>query len=186
MNSNTPYDAPESEIIDQSSTEYAEIDLFSTSQRIGRVRYLAYNFASYFLILFVFGIGAAIIIPFISGDSNNVNVTSMGFAIVAFYVLPFIVSLILARRRLHDLGNTGWMGLLYLIPLVNLVFFLYLLFAPGIKGKNQYGLQPKPNTVGTWIFGLIAPIFIIGVLAAIAIPAYQDYTERAKSAQSGG
>lgn len=45
-------------------------------------------------------------------------------------------------RRCHDLGWSGWWILLRLIPIVGLIQGLWLLFAPGEEGENEYGAQP--------------------------------------------
>ncbi|RPI61988.1 MAG: hypothetical protein EHM50_04750, partial [Lysobacterales bacterium] len=63
-----------------------------------------------------------------------------------------------------------------LIPLAALVFW----FVPGTRGENDYGKQPPPNGVGVILLGCILPIAFVGMMAAIAIPAYQDYTIRAQ------
>lgn len=58
---------------------------------------------------------------------------------VLLIYLVFILSLHI--RRLHDLGDSGWHLLLFFIPVVNFLFFLYLLFSPGEKEENEYGKQ---------------------------------------------
>lgn len=45
-------------------------------------------------------------------------------------------------RRLHDLNKTGWLCLIMLIPVINTLFGIYLLFAPGTVGYNDYGADP--------------------------------------------
>lgn len=45
-------------------------------------------------------------------------------------------------KRLHDLGKSGWYALVVLIPFLNLLFILYLGFAPGNIGDNKYGVEP--------------------------------------------
>ncbi len=52
------------------------------------------------------------------------------------------VNALQAVKRFHDLGQSGWMFLLLLVPVVNLFVGLWLLFGPGVVGSNQYG--PKP------------------------------------------
>lgn len=102
--------------------------------------------------------------------------------VVAGYLAMIVVSVIFLIQRLHDLNHSGWMCLLMFIPLVNFFFMLYVIFARGTQGSNNYGLRPPPNKTWHWIFGLIGPILgavvMVGILAAIALPAYQDYTER--------
>ncbi len=45
-------------------------------------------------------------------------------------------------KRLHDLGKSGWYALVVLIPLINLLFILYLGFVPGNTCVNKYGEKP--------------------------------------------
>jgi uncharacterized membrane protein YhaH (DUF805 family) len=45
-------------------------------------------------------------------------------------------------RRLHDQDKSGWLALIGLIPLVNLVLLVFM-FLEGTRGSNQYGADPK-------------------------------------------
>ena len=45
-------------------------------------------------------------------------------------------------RRLHDIGKSGWMILIGLIPLVGL-YLIYLLAKDSDPGQNAYGPNPK-------------------------------------------
>jgi hypothetical protein len=62
---------------------------------------------------------------------------------VIVYLVLVVYGWSLYIRRWHDLGHSGWMSLLQLIPVVNFFVLLYLIFAKGDEGANQYGL---PNT----------------------------------------
>lgn len=44
-------------------------------------------------------------------------------------------------RRLHDISKSGWWSLLMLVPLVNIIFFFYLVFTDS-TGKNKFGAVP--------------------------------------------
>jgi uncharacterized membrane protein YhaH (DUF805 family) len=46
-------------------------------------------------------------------------------------------------KRLHDKGYTGWLSVFMLIPLVNLIMLLWLGFARGQDGPNEYGADPR-------------------------------------------
>jgi uncharacterized membrane protein YhaH (DUF805 family) len=46
-------------------------------------------------------------------------------------------------RRLHDVGRSGWMILVTLIPLIGLIWLLVLLIIDSNPGENQYGPNPK-------------------------------------------
>jgi type IV pilus assembly protein PilA len=99
-------------------------------------------------------------------------------AVVALsYLAIFAVQIVLTVRRAHDFDTTGWLALIALVPLVGLIF----LFIPGTKGENRFGKPPPPNSVGVIILACLLPLIaVVGILAAIAIPAYQDYTIRAQ------
>lgn len=55
-------------------------------------------------------------------------------------LLPF---LILAVRRLHDAGKSGWWYLIQLVPLIGGIWFFILMVKDSQPGTNQYGPNPK-------------------------------------------
>lgn len=67
----------------------------------------------------------------------------MEIFITILVLLLFIVYMVFACslyiRRWHDLGYSGWMALIQLIPLVNLVVLVYLFCARGDERPNVYG-----------------------------------------------
>ena len=65
-----------------------------------------------------------------------------GVVAAVLYIGLSIVGLSITVRRWHDLDKSGWYALLGLIPYVNFIVGLYLLFAPGTDGPNQYGPAP--------------------------------------------
>ena len=48
-----------------------------------------------------------------------------------------------AVKRLHDINMSGWYWFVFLIPLANFIFVLYILFKDGTPGPNEYGEDPK-------------------------------------------
>jgi len=49
---------------------------------------------------------------------------------VAFLVIPILaLYLFVIGRLVGKTGHSGWLGLLFLVPLVNVAFVLYLAFA---------------------------------------------------------
>jgi uncharacterized membrane protein YhaH (DUF805 family) len=59
----------------------------------------------------------------------------------------FIPSLAVVVRRLHDVGKSGWMILIPLIPLIGSIWLFILLVTDSKPGENQYGQNPKEVTV---------------------------------------
>lgn len=178
---NNPYSAPDAVLtgapVDDETYEPA---VFSLQGRIGRLRYLAYSFLLSLVLLLVAGIITAIA-SVIARDPGITLIVMM----IAFYIPSFLLGFAMAKRRLNDLDRTGWLSLLMLVPLVNAGLVLYLIFGAGTPTTNRFGPRPVKNSRAVVIGGILIPVFValIGILAAIAIPAYQDYVTRAQAAQ---
>jgi uncharacterized membrane protein YhaH (DUF805 family) len=172
-----PYSAPNATITDiDEEDETYEPQLFAWEGRIGRLRYLAYYFAIVVLTSLIGGIVAAVLTALVAPGPMMAVLGVIG------YVPLLIATFVVTRRRLNDLNHSGWWGVITLVPLLNLVLGLYLVFGPGSKGVNSFGPKPCKNSVAVVLGGLILPIAIIGILAAVAIPAYQGYVMKAKNA----
>ena len=73
---------------------------------------------------------------------------SLASGLSGLYSLAVLLpSIGLGIRRLHDTGKTGWLLLLGLIPLINLVL-LYFFAIEGDPGPNEYGPDPKDPDAG--------------------------------------
>jgi len=60
------------------------------------------------------------------------------------YIFATIIpSLSVTIRRLHDVGESGWMHLIVFVPIFGPIYLLYLLSKKGDPGKNEYGPKPK-------------------------------------------
>jgi len=164
--STNPYAAPRAEVGDvEVAQEYQEIQMWSASGRIGRLRYLAYSTGAFLLVGAFAGLVGSILDPSFAAI----------LAVVA-YIAALVFSVIAGIQRSHDMDWSGWTLLLNFIPLVGFIW----IFKPGSAGTNKYGAPPPPNPLGVKILGLLLPaLFVIGMLAAIAIPAYVDYQQRA-------
>ena len=175
-----------------------DIRFFDASSRIGRLRYFAYGMGVFLLILPVLilaGVLAAFKMFILAGLLGAIA-----------YIFMIAMGIVFGIRRLHDLGQPGWWMLITgvslvfsilnlagaltgaiptLVTLGALVFYLVLLFTPGNQGDNRFGPPPPPNSgwviAGAWSF-LIVPFFV-GILAAIAIPAYQDFIARSQASE---
>ena len=78
---------------------------------------------------------AAFIVSFVLGVIPKVGNILSGLFSLAI-LLP---SLGVTARRLHDLGKSGWMQLLCLIPVVGGLIVLILCIPEGDKESNAYG-----------------------------------------------
>lgn len=139
------------------------VRLFSAAGRIGRARYIAYGFGLYLLSMLAGVVGARLF-----GEVGAVLAT-------VAWVAMAVLGVMLTVQRCHDFNVTGWFALLIVVPLANLVF----LFIPGTDGPNRFGAPTPPNSVGVLVVAWLIPgIVIAGMIAAIALPAYEAYLQR--------
>ena len=71
--------------------------------------------------------------------------TKGGFPIIniLFTLVILLPSLAVTVRRLHDVGKSGWMILISLIPIIGGIWLFVLLVTNGEPGENIYGINPK-------------------------------------------
>jgi uncharacterized membrane protein YhaH (DUF805 family)/Tfp pilus assembly major pilin PilA len=171
MQNRNPYAAPQTNVARGESAveEFGDVKVFSVSGRIGRVRYIAHSIGLSLLVMILAVLLAGM--ASIADESAAIAIVVIGY--IAMYAIVFVPGI----QRSHDMNVTGWLSLITLIPLGVLVFW----FVPGTRGENDYGKQPPPNGVGAILVACVLPVlFTTGMLAAIAIPAYQDYSIRAQ------
>lgn len=184
-----PYQAPSANLAVEGGNDYINLSMFSPKGRLGRIRYLAYSF-----VLGLLSLVAIFLIGLVSAGVGILTGASGldGFAVgivgtllmIPVYVALLVCMVFLGIKRLHDIDWSGWLLLLQLVPIANIVIALLLMFMPGTKGPNQHGAQTPPNNTGLIIAAVLPPILGILALVGIAIPAYQEYVERAKAAQT--
>ncbi len=83
------------------------------------------------IITFVLGYVSATL-----GDKTNMlgNIYSLAL---------LIPGLAVGVRRLHDVGKSGWMLLISLIPLIGWIWIIVLMATDSNPGANKYGPNPK-------------------------------------------
>lgn len=79
---------------------------------------------------------SAVVIGLISGIISFLAPLGM----VALIALA-VSQISLAVRRLHDRGHSGLWLLVCVVPALNLLMFIYLLFAQGQPGQHEYGRE---------------------------------------------
>jgi uncharacterized membrane protein YhaH (DUF805 family) len=171
-----PYTPPRAHVDDvlDASAEQQEPSILSARGRIGRLRYLAYTIGAYLVLI------AAMIPVTLIGASTR---SGVGLALLATGgILYFVFTIMAAIQRVHDFDWSGWSVLLFIVPFANLAIGLMILFRGGTEGANRFGPPPTPNTWGVRILGCIAPLAFVGIIAAVALPAYNGYVAKAKAA----
>ena len=74
--------------------------------------------------------------------SVGFNMTG-GLLTLLFCLAALIPSIAVAVRRMHDIGKSGWLVLIGIIPIFGWAYVLYCYVQPGMTGPNQYGPDPK-------------------------------------------
>ncbi len=62
---------------------------------------------------------------------------------ILFVIGFFTPTLAATVRRLHDVGKSGWMFLVILIPVIGLIWLFILLTKNSDPTNNRYGPSPK-------------------------------------------
>lgn len=68
-----------------------------------------------------------------------------------FSLAMLLPSLAAGARRLHDIGKSGWLQLLGIIPIIGWILLIYWASQPGQPGANQYGHPPSGDPLPTTI-----------------------------------
>ena len=170
-----PFAPPQAHVEDvRAAGSTQPVRLWSAQGRIGRLRLIAWTMLSYILA----GIAVGVIGALAGGPGSAAFPTA---TMVVAYGVMLVFAGLLTIQRCHDMNWSGWASLLALIPLVGLVFWL----VPGTQGDNRYGAPPPPNPRGLgWLAAIPLLLFVLGIVAAVAIPAYQSYVKRAAAAQT--
>ncbi|MBI6552618.1 DUF805 domain-containing protein [Pseudomonas veronii] len=174
----SPYAPPRAAVGDD-LPEYAELKIFTIHGRIGRLRYLAWTLVLTVAMLVASGIlaTAGFAVATASPTAGIILGSLLGFAL---FVAIVWVSVQIGVQRLHDLGWSGWLYLLNLVPLVNSIFPLLLLVLPGNTGANQYGAPPPRNSTAVKVLASLwlafIPLMLI-ILMALGMNGYLDQIE---------
>ncbi|CAM3378880.1 hypothetical protein BZK31_26195 [Pseudomonas floridensis] len=154
----SPYAPPKSHV-GSDAVGHSTLKVFSIQGRIGRLRYLAWT-----LVLSASALAALFVAIMIMSQS----LVGGGLLIAIILVAFAFVGAQMGVQRLHDIGWSGWLLLLNLVPFVSSVFPFVMTFMPGNKGPNQYGAPQPPNSRGVKVLAalwlLLLPLIVIGTL----------------------
>ena len=174
MNELNPYSTPKKSLDLETETQtYADIVLFSFSGRIDRTRYLVFSIGISVVFYISAALLSAVLLPlelFLEDETKRaMSMTIFSLIIIPIILLFFLFMLSLSIRRIHDFNYTGWLCLLILLPIVNILFSLMLFALPGTQGTNRFGYQPPPTSrpmkITAYIFILL--VIIITFLSGL-------------------
>lgn len=149
--------------------------------RFSRLPFFAWCFLSSIFVYAAYII-STIVFAIFGGSVFFFNEINQSQALPAIYIIAVVVyslisivylyyTIVFSVRRLHDVDRSGWWLLLMLVPLVNLVFFVYLALRRGTVEANRFG-APRPTKEWEKIMGIIyiilIPVSIIGSSLALS------------------
>lgn len=173
--SNNPYNAPQSNVsLGAKEDDCCEIKLFSTEARLGRLRYFNRLCVTLYNLTILVSIFAFIIRT--RAYERKTPVFSWMHPHVVIGILTILFLLLLATlifaviQRLHDANRSGWFAWLLLIPLVNILLGLTLIFSPSTTTFNNFGSpSPKDTLLTTITSGLFITLIVFNLLVAVGI-----------------
>lgn len=113
---------------------------FDFGGRARRAHYWA-NLGSWLLVFMViFGVVAG---GARQDEAATAGVGLLGVVAVVAMLLAAIDGMAMVFRRAHDTGRSGWIWLLLLIPLLNLLPLYWLMIEDSHQGPNKYGPPVK-------------------------------------------
>ncbi|KDE20712.1 hypothetical protein AZ09_04515 [Acetobacter aceti 1023] len=77
-----------------------------------------------------------------AASSINAVTAVYVFYTALLFVYVFLLFAIVSAlvRRNHDLGRSGWFSVLWFVPYIGVMYWIYLVYAKGTQGPNAYGL----------------------------------------------
>ena len=112
--------------------------IFTTEGRLNRKRYIIYMLA-FALAMAAAKFTTSCMATLLTGDPNGALV--MGITLI-LAVIAGTGNVMLIIRRLHDLGKNGYFAIIAFVPVIGLIFSVWLFCAPGQVGWNEYGADP--------------------------------------------
>ncbi|MDR0559206.1 MAG: DUF805 domain-containing protein [Prevotellaceae bacterium] len=106
----------------------------------GRARRKEYWIFTLFNAIFMV---AAVILDKIVGINIAEGYGIFNLLVLLYGLAVFIPVLAVCVRRLHDIGKSGWMLLIGLIPMVGSIILLVWFFSDSQPGNNNWGANPK-------------------------------------------
>ena len=108
----------------------------------GRARRSEYWYFALFNLIFTV---LAMVIDNVLGTTFQIGEISIpyGYIYMLYAMALLIPGLAVMVRRLHDVGKSGWMFFVVLIPIIGGIWIIVLLCTDSVPNENKYGPNPK-------------------------------------------
>jgi len=125
---------------------------FSPRGRLGRLSFFIRSLVGW-IVLLIWGsiMTNRLLDSFTNGMTGMIFHTVRTFSTVSYCEITLLFAIFIGFcamqgmfviRRLHDRDKSGRYCILLYLPYIGILFWIYLLFAKGTKGDNQYGPDP--------------------------------------------
>lgn len=165
------YDAPQAPLTE--SAPDIKSGIFTWKGRLGVLKYMAQSTVLMLAMIAIALVAALASGVSLSADTGTPQVNPIAMAIFLVALIPVLwISVVMLIKRLHDLNLSGWCMLLTLIPILGMLFYLFIICAPGMKEGNKFGplaaTAPWEKAVGIIGLALLVVCVIASVVALIA------------------
>ncbi|OUM04732.1 hypothetical protein BW686_25160 [Pseudomonas syringae] len=154
----SPYAPPKAPVVNE-HYGHSTLKVFTTNGRIGRLRFLAWSMVQCVTLVALMSLALMVM---------SWSLVGGGLLIAVLLVAFMTIGVMIGVQRLHDLGWSGWLLLLNLVPFVGTLFPFLIMALPGTRGPNPFGPPPPPNTRGVKVLGIIW-IAMIPVISVASI-----------------
>ncbi len=79
------------------------------------------------------------------GNSSRNIMAAWGFVLIGYWIAACWAVLALTIKRIHDLGLRPLWVICLFIPMLAMLFVLYLMIKPGTRETNEHGPAPFPK-----------------------------------------
>lgn len=190
MPTHDPYRSPTADVSAPPSSGRDLTGPLDPSGRFGRLSYIAWAMlVSLSLNLVQILLGAALGMTDTEPGQPGVAAAVVGVITIVLGLVMIVLTVLFVIRRLHDIDLSAWWALLGLVPLVNLIFGLFVVLKPGDTGANRFG--PPRDTrgwekvvggIGVALIALSLLLLVIGLIAVMMNPELLEQLEAAVSA----
>jgi uncharacterized membrane protein YhaH (DUF805 family) len=102
--------------------------------------------------------------------AESVGLITFGLLVPPILLVVAYMGICMIIKRLHDLGLSGWWSLLLLLPLIGLLFLMYVFFWPG-KAGNRFGAPRRTRGWEKLLGGLFLLLTFSSMVAGIYLGA---------------
>ena len=113
-------------------------EVFKTEGRLNRLRYIKYMI----ILALIASVSTFIMSSMATFLTGNPTGTLVNLITGIWALVAGAGNVMLMIRRLHDLDKNGYFALVAFVPVIGIIFSVYLFCAKGTDGWNKYGADP--------------------------------------------